>query len=113
MKTPAKADNIYPRTLENIKFVLLHYFPTGTHSEIEEEAARINENRGLELNQIEFAAKNVAEHNRYISELLDHKGLSLHNLINYGTQALYDFPNENSTKSRKDKIAILREHLLS
>ncbi len=113
MIIPTKSDNIYPRTLENVRYILLHYFPTRTHTEIEEEAAWIYENRGLELNQIEFAAKNVSEHYQYISELLDNKGLSFHNLMNYGTQALYDFPKENMSTSRKDKIAKLREHLLS
>lgn len=33
--------DIYPRTLENIKAVLLHYFPKYSHSEVNKNAERV------------------------------------------------------------------------
>jgi hypothetical protein len=55
-------NDIYPRTLENIKAVLLYYFPEEKHSTINIYAAKLYDERVFQINEIEYIAEIIYNH---------------------------------------------------
>ncbi len=68
MKLPNPSENIYPRSEENIRAILDHYFPTTSEKLIEESLHQLVENKKLYLNHIEFGAKFINENEKLLDE---------------------------------------------
>ena len=68
MKLPEASDNIYPRSKENIRAILDHYFPTTSEKLIEESLAKLVENKKLYLNHIEFGARFIKENEKLLDQ---------------------------------------------
>jgi len=81
---PNKQDNIYPRTTENINAILDYYFNNSLG-----DLRWLYEQRELEINQIEFIAKNVSENiELLIKKVNGSVEMTVSNAIRYGVDAL-------------------------
>lgn len=111
MQAPTKAENIYPRTKENIRYIFEHFFPRERHSILEKHIENVYDRRGLELNQIEFAARVTAENYDFIKEISP-KTCTVATAYRYMSEAVFEFPGGMNAEHR---IAIekLRDHLKS
>ncbi len=67
MKLPDASENLYPRSKENYKAILDHYFPRVPDEDFEKSIDQFMKNKTLSLNQVEFGARFTFEN----EELLD------------------------------------------
>ncbi len=99
MKLPEASKNIYPRSEENIRAILDHYFPATSDKWIEESLGQFLETKKLSLNQIEYGAKFILKN----KQLLDQADFS--NLpsarIHYALMAIFQ-PRKNWHTSGKN-----------
>jgi hypothetical protein len=99
--------NIYPRTLENIKAVLLYYFPNEKHSAINDFAATLYDDRKLELNEIEFIAEIINTNQEVFDSLFKKNYINvLETFFNSAHQALFD--EENEWSGSDNRLIILK-----
>lgn len=112
MTTPNKTANIYPRSLENIRALLLHFFPDHSHSEVNDFTHELYNNRRLELNEIEFVARQVQKHYDVLQADLRPDQLTLSNAFGYGEDAIYKFPKLNGSHNRNRITKNLRERIM-
>ncbi|WP_299061707.1 hypothetical protein [uncultured Polaribacter sp.] len=61
-------NDVYPRTLENIEAVFLYYYPEEKHSTINKYAAKLYDERVMQLNEIEFVSEVIATHSEIIKK---------------------------------------------
>ena len=108
MQPPKKSENIYPRTKENIQYIFEHFFPRETHSNIDSQVNHVYEYRGLELNQIEFIARQVAENSKELKEVMAPKSFGMASGYQIVSAAIYDFPS--IAKSNQPTLAKVREY---
>ena len=100
MQPPTKAENIYPRTKENIRYIFQHFFPKEKHSIIDDHTEYVFENRGLELNQIEFVAKISSLHYDHLRRIQPKRFLPMATVYNLVSAAFYGFPKmSNNSQS--------------
>ncbi len=92
--------NILPRSIENIKAVLLHYFPNRPHSEIEEYALKLLDEREFQLNEIFEVAKKVNENMDYLRTQLQDERLTISNCFTYGADAVLEHRHLAGSKNR-------------
>ena len=103
---PSKQNNIYPRTVKNIRAIFFHFFNfpiTETHK-YADEIYNLNQ---LELNQIEFVAKLVFKNMDFFIKRLKPISLTLKSIMEFGIDSLAqrtDMSNKNKTQ-----IAILSD----
>ena len=108
MQPPNKAENIYPRTKENIRCIFQHFFPEEKHSVIDSHVNFVYEHRGLELNQIEYVARLVSENREEIKAIIAPKGFGLASAYILTSAAIYDFPV--MAKGNHKNIHELKDH---
>ena len=113
MIAPNKAANIYPRSIENIRALLLHFFPKHPHSEINEFAHKLYDERKLELIEIEEVARQLDTHYDVLQAELREDQLTLSNAFHYGEDALINYPKLNGSKNRNRITGLLRNRILS
>lgn len=83
---PKINENIYPRNIENIKAILDFFLPSIKHG----SNCYLNVmDSGLQINQIEYAAKMVQCHLDYLTSSLNSKYLFAGNLMKYAIDAIY------------------------
>ena len=103
--------NIYPRTIENMKAILLYYFPLEKHSIVDEYAAKVYDERIIALNQLEWLCKTIYDN----KELLNHLYPNAENMpakISMSYTAIFE--DESKWKNGKPGLIILntlKEHL--
>ena len=88
--------DIYPRTLENIKAVLLYYFPNESHTSINKYAKKVYDSRELPLNELEWLCETIVNNKDLLDELYP-KGADMSSLIGNFNEALL---NDESTWRR-------------
>ena len=102
--------NIYPRTLENIKAVLLFYFPKNSHAEINKNADRVYDQRKFQLNELEYCCeimtKNVNLVRKYYS------GIDINTLLVVGYDILFEDESKWGGKERKQKMIGIKNELI-
>ena len=107
--------DIYPRTLENIKAVLLYYFPKEKHSAINEYAVELYDERKLDLNKIEYLAEIISNNislfqSHYKSHILKNV---LPSYFNAAHEILYVKESEwNMSNNGKEILKVIRNELL-
>jgi hypothetical protein len=102
--------DIYPRTLENIKAVLLYYFPNEKHSKIDSFGEEIYDNRKIELNVLEYLCQIISENRQFFEELYPHNGglLSVNNVY----MALFDDESSwNMSDNGKSALRKIKDQL--
>jgi len=94
---PKKEDNIYPYTKKNVKALLNHCFsiPFG-------DIDWIFDLKNLEINQLEYIAKQVMLHESFFKKNLGEYGRTVNNFMTYGIDALlHESDTWEGSKSRK------------
>jgi len=81
-------ENIYPRSLENIKAIFLYYFKDIPHSEIDEFSKHIYDRRGLSLNEIKTIASTCINNKSFFEKHHFYRVGSLSNMFSYTRDAL-------------------------
>ena len=99
--------DIYPRTLENIKAVLLYYFPKTSHSEIDKNAERIYDERKFRLNELEYCCEIVSKNENVIRQF--YKVINLNILLIVGYTVLFEDIMDNDTRPSSQKAMKIRE----
>ncbi len=113
MIKPDQSANIYPRSIENIRAVLLHFFPKHSHSEINEFTHKLYDERKLVLLEIEEVAKQVNKHYDVLEADLRPDQITLSNAFKYGEDALINFPEIRGSHNRTRITENLRKRILS
>ncbi len=113
MIAPDKSANIYPRSVENVRAVLLHFFPKHAHSEINEFSHKLYDERKLELIEIEDVARQVNKHYDVLQADLREDQLTLSNAFHYGEDALINYPKFSGSKNRTQITTNLRKRIMS
>ncbi len=104
---PSKKDNIYPLNKENINAILNYFFdiPFGNIKWLYKQ-------RELSINQLEFIARKVSEHQALLEEKVGPSGVTVSNFMIYGIEASYKNPYMwKGSQSRKRIIKILYEKI--
>ncbi|PVW16270.1 hypothetical protein [Marixanthomonas spongiae] len=102
--------DVYPRTLENIKAVLLHYFPKTSHTEIDKNAERIYDQRKFKLNELEYCCEVVTKNVDVIREY--YKALDLNILLIVGYDVLFEDEKKWGGTSRRAKLEGIKAKLV-
>ena len=99
---PSKKDNIYPLNKENINAILNHFFdiPFG-------DLKWLYKQRELSINQLEFIARKVSEHQAFLEERVGPSGVTVSNLMTYGIEA--SFRNPYLCKGSQSRKKIIKE----
>lgn len=97
-------NDVYPRTLENIEAVFLYYYPEEKHSTINKYAAKLYDERVMQLNEIEYIAETVYKHSAVFKK--HYNDLSLQSTFNACYQAL--FVAEEDWNNSKNGIVIFK-----
>ena len=103
--------NIYPRTVENIKAILLYYFPHEKHSILDGYAVKVYDERIIALNELEWVCEQIHEN----KELFDHlypKRKNMPSEISMSYTAV--FKDETKWKFSKPgltRLRTLKQHL--
>lgn len=101
--------DVYPRTLENIKAVLLYYFPRASHSEINENAERVYDQRKFKLNELEYCCAIVSKNERIIRQY--YSAINVNTLLVVGYDVLFKDESQWGGTERTRKIAGIKESL--
>jgi hypothetical protein len=101
--------DVYPRTLENITAVLLHYFPNKSHTEINKNAERIYDQRKFKLNELEYCAEIVTKNEDLIRQY--YNGLDINILLVIGYDVLFEDESTWRTGDRARKLRGIKEGL--
>ncbi|MCE2613560.1 hypothetical protein LVD13_11305 [Flavobacteriaceae bacterium D16] len=104
---PSKKDNIYPLNKENINAILNHFFdiPFGNIKWLYKQSE-------LSINQLEFVARKVAEHQELLEERVGPSGVTVSNFMTYGIEASYRNPYLwKGSQSRKKIIKELSDKI--
>ena len=102
--------NIYPRTLENIKAVLLFYFPKISHSEINASAEKVYDQRKFKLNELEHCCAVVSKNEKVIRKY--YKALNLNILLIVGYDVIFEDENNWGGTSRREKMKGIKAELV-
>lgn len=86
---PSKEFNIYPKSDENLKALISHYFDK---YDINQEGGieKLKEKTSLDLNQIEFILRKLAEAYEPIFKKHLNRQIEILNLLEYGFDALME-----------------------
>jgi hypothetical protein len=68
MILPKASENLYPRSRENFKAILAHYFPRVPDEDIEKSIELLMKNKSLSLNQVEFGARFTIENEELLNK---------------------------------------------
>ena len=101
--------NIYPRTVKNIKAVLLYYFPKTSHSEIDKYAERLYDQRILQLNEIEYGSYIISKNRDLISQ--HYKVSNLNMLLSVIREVLFKDESTWGREDRRRKLKGIKEGL--
>lgn len=102
--------DIYPRTLENIKAVMLYYFPDSSHSEVNKNAERIYDQRRFKLNELEYAAYIISKNESLIREY--YNALNMNILLVIAHELLFEDESSWGTNDRGKKLRGIKERLV-
>ncbi|MDO1514342.1 hypothetical protein Q2T41_16935 [Maribacter confluentis] len=102
--------NIYPRTLENIKAVLLFYFPKISHGEINASAEKVYDQRKFKLNELEYCCEVLSKNESLIREY--YKSLDLNILLVVGYSVLFEDEKRWGSTSRREKLKSIKAGLV-
>lgn len=111
MKSTNQVINIFPRNLENIKSILLHYFPTRPHSEIEEFAFKLYDEREFQLDEIIEVAQMVRDNVDYLLTHLRADRLTVAVSFGYGADAVLEGREIKGSENGKLITAGLKERI--
>lgn len=103
----------YPRSVENIKALLLHFFPNRSHSEIDEFAHKLHNERELELIEIEDVCRQVNKHFDVLKNEIRKEMLTVSCAYSYGKEALYIYPENRGSAARLRIIEELRKSIMN
>jgi hypothetical protein len=113
---PLKNENIYPCTVENCTAVLKFYFSDFSLEEIYSCSQEICKTYKLEMNEIEFLAKNSSKYIEYINNEIDtvkNEKQKLTNILLYGFQAIFvDAEKWSGSKNRNRITAELKQLII-
>jgi len=102
--------DVYPRTIENIRAVLLYYFPKTSFSEIDKNAERVYDERKFKLNELEYcceiATKNVDLIRQYYC------GIDVNTLLLVGREVLFEDESTWGGDERRKKLEAIKKGLL-
>ena len=101
--------DVYPRTLENIKAVLLYYFPKASNSEINENAERVYDQRKFKLNELEYCCAIVSKNEKLIRQY--YKVIDINTLLVVGYDVLFKEEGSWGGSDRTRKIKGIKEGL--
>ena len=102
-------NNVYPRSLENIKAIVSYYFKGYKLSEIEEFAFQIYDDNKLSLDRIEYYAYLISQSDQFFKHHLKGSGLTISNLYNYTSQVI-EKEEDNWEGSESGKKVILKAY---
>tara|TARA_R110000796_G_scaffold133143_1_gene248677 strand:- start:58 stop:378 length:321 start_codon:yes stop_codon:yes gene_type:complete len=102
--------DIYPRTIENIKAVLLFYFPKTSHSEIDVNAERVYDQRKFKLNELEYCCDVVSKNEKVIRQF--YKALDLNMFLVVGYDVLFEEEISWGGTSRREKMTGIKAGLV-
>ncbi|WP_338357512.1 hypothetical protein [Yeosuana marina] len=101
--------DVYPRTLENIKAVLLYYFPKKSHTEINKNAERIYDQRMFKLNELEYCCEIVTKNEDLIRKY--YNGLNINIMLVVGREVLFDDESTWGGGDRRRKLEAIKAGL--
>ena len=101
--------DIYSRTLENIRAVLLYYFPKSSHSEVNKNAERVYEERKMKLNELEYCCEIVTKNEDLIREY--YRGIDINTLVVVGYDVLFEDESKWGGVQRRDKLKAIKKGL--
>tara|TARA_R110002049_G_scaffold168278_2_gene334849 strand:- start:1181 stop:1501 length:321 start_codon:yes stop_codon:yes gene_type:complete len=101
--------DVYPRTLENIKAVLLYYFPKASHSEININSERIYDQRKFNLNELEYCCEVVSKNEPVIRQF--YKSIDINILLVVGYDVLFKDESSWGGSERTLKIKAIKNRL--
>ena len=107
----SKRKNIYPRNVENIKAILLYYFPKEKHTNIDLFSDKLYDERILALNEIEYISEFISKHFLIIEPYFKLKYVDSAMEVLFATCEKILFQEEsewNISKSGKDNLKALR-----
>lgn len=113
MIAPDKSANIYPRSIENIRALLLHFFPNHPHSEIDDFALKLYDNRQEELYEIEKICMQVNKNFVVLKNEIRKEMLTVSCAYSYGKEALYIYPENRGSAPRLRIIEKLRKSIMN
>jgi len=102
--------DVYPRTLENIKAVLLFYFPKTSHSEIDKNAERVYDQRKFKLNELEYCCEVVSKNEDIIRQY--YRAIDLNTLLVVGYDVLFEDEKKWGGTSRREKLEGIKAGLV-
>jgi hypothetical protein len=103
--------DIYSRTLENIKAVLLFYFPNETHGSINNFADKVYDERIIALNQLEWLCE-VIDKNKELFRRLYPRRDNMASTISMAFTAVFKQESEwNFSQNGLNILRELKEHL--
>ncbi|WP_339655339.1 hypothetical protein [uncultured Maribacter sp.] len=102
--------DVYPRTLENIKAVLLFYFPRISHTEIDVNAERVYDQRKFKLNELEHCCAVVSKNEKVIRQF--YKAVDLNMLLVVGHDVLFKEEICWGGTSRREKLKGIKADLV-
>jgi hypothetical protein len=100
-------NNIYPRSLENIRAILDFYFKEYSLSEVTEYANSIHDERKWSLDKIEAYAYIISESRAFFADAFNTPS-TLANLMDYAHQAI-DLNEKDWKGTVSGKLRILKE----
>lgn len=103
----------YPRSVENIKALLLYFFPKHPHSEIDDFSIKLYDDRKLELIEIEEVARQVNKHYALLQGEILKERLTVSCAFSYVNEAIYVYPDNRGSAARLRIIENLRNAILS
>ena len=109
IKTIAMRPDVYPRTLENIKAVLLYYFPKSSHSEVNTNAERVYEQRKFQLNELEYCCKITSNNVDLIRKY--YNGIDINTLLVVGYDVLFKDESKWGGTGRREKLNGIKSEL--
>ncbi|WP_370477201.1 hypothetical protein [Tamlana flava] len=108
-RLPKKEDNIYPYTKKNVLALLNHYFKINMG-----DIQWIIDLKDIELNQLEYIAKKVSEHQYFLDKQFKLSGNTVSNYMKYGIDGLYrDFSKFKGSEERTRITKELRDLILN
>lgn len=106
-------NNIYPRSLENIRAILDFYFKEFPIDEVEKYAYVLYNERKLDLDKIEYYSYVTAQSRNFLFQHLKENGRTITNFFRYTANAI-NKPIEDLTGLAPERAIILafKEYLI-
>lgn len=102
--------DVYPRTLENVRAVLLYYFPKISHTEIDKNAERVYDERKMKLNELEYACEVISRNKKLVEKNYNMRGLNIYLMVAY--EVLFGDETTWGDGNRREKLKAVKENLI-